>query len=90
VKTRAPWAWVGLWAVGSSVEIWALITKKPEYTLSHGLRTVFCTRTPAGKLAFVGGWALLTNWLVPHILRSTAEAVIELVEEIQDSKTETC
>lgn len=68
MKTRAPWAWVGLWLVGLGVESWALKNKRRELTLSHATRRVMRTDTIAGRVAFIGGWCLLTKWFVPHIV----------------------
>ena len=41
-----------------------------ETTLSAVTRRAYRTHTLGGRVAFVGSWALLTAWLVPHICRA--------------------
>lgn len=63
----APWA--ALLAAGVVVEVWALRTGRDEGTLSHATRRAFRTDTRGGRLVFVCGWAALSWWWLPHILR---------------------
>ena len=44
-----------------------------DTTLSAVTRRAYRTHTLGGRVAFVGSWALLSGWLVPHIL-AAAEA----------------
>lgn len=41
------------------------------HTLSHSTRTVFRTQKPLGKALFTIGWAALTFWFVPHVIKET-------------------
>jgi hypothetical protein len=63
------------------MEAEGLRRRRFEHTLSYATRYVFKTHTPAGKVAFVGGWAALTYWFLPHILEG-ANKLAELVEEV--------
>lgn len=67
-----PLTWAGLVAVGAVVEAIALRNQRMDSTLSHATRSLFATHTPAGKVAFVAGWAALSAWFVPHIVREVA------------------
>lgn len=40
-----------------------------DHTLSQATRYVFQTDKTVGKYSFIGAWALLSWWLVPHITR---------------------
>lgn len=41
-------------------------------SLSECTRATLRTHTRAGQLLFIGGWAALTAWIVPHINRKLA------------------
>lgn len=44
-------------------------SRHDESTLSSQLRRLYRTNTPAGRAAFIGSWAALTTWFIPHICR---------------------
>lgn len=43
-------------------------------SLSECARSTLRTDTAAGRAAFVGGWAALSYWLIPHICRAIEPA----------------
>jgi hypothetical protein len=61
-----------LWAavVGGAVvvELVAIRARRPDLTLSAATRVACRTDTPMGRAVFVGGWAALSAWFVPHIV----------------------
>jgi hypothetical protein len=79
---RRRWIWGGLAGVGLVAELVSL-RRHDGATLSETARAVFATHTPAGRLAFVGAWAALTVFLVPHICK-----LVELVDEAHDIEGE--
>lgn len=72
-RPRGTATWAGLLLVGAVVECVALRRQMHEHTLSHATRTVFRTHTPSGRAAFILGWASLTAWFLPHILKAATE-----------------
>lgn len=61
--------WGALLALGVALEAEAVAGKRHPHTLSHAIRRAFKIGTPHGRGAFIGFWAALTCWLIPHILK---------------------
>lgn len=64
--------WIAYLATGVIADIVAAQIKQ-AWTFSAATREVFKTDTPAGKAAFLGAWATLTNWYPKHVLNAPTE-----------------
>lgn len=72
--------WLG--TIGGLVAFDVYMSRRnPKWTLSNRSRRFFAVHTRPGQMAFIGGWALLTGWLLPHIVMPR---VAELVEPLDD------
>lgn len=68
LKLAAPWAAFVL--LGAYLERRALRTREAAwYSLSAVLRLIFRTDTRPGRALVLLGWAALTAWFLPHIVR---------------------
>lgn len=72
--------WAMLVGAGVALETWALRTGHDRATLSHALRCWLRTKHPVGKTLTYAGWALLTAWLIPHLLAEGKVIVAEIIE----------
>ena len=54
-------------------------------TLSETYRAVARTHTIPGRVATVAGWAVLSVWLLPHLLRRAATAADRIVTAIEEA-----
>lgn len=72
--------WGGLFLAGLVYEFFGLNGHVEGGTLSEVTRKVFRTHHPVGKAVFVSGWALLTAWFVPHIVRAAGDAVLDAMD----------
>lgn len=76
--------WIG--TIGTMIVADIVLDKRRNgSTLSETARYVFRTDTRLGKAVFVGSWAALTGWLVPHIIN--VPLLEELLEEYGNEET---
>lgn len=57
-----------------ALDIWCDRNAVTGDSLSECVRAALRTHTPAGKAAFLIGWASLTAWFCPHICRTIKES----------------
>jgi len=72
----ADWFWLSLATTGTTVELWALRTKRDHLTLSRSARRALHCHTKVGRVvttAFIGAGS---TWLCHHLL-SVATDIIE-------------
>lgn len=71
--------WVRFWrgvAISIAVaETIAIRTRDPKAPASHCGRVTMHLDTTPGRVGFVLGWAGLTAWLIPHLLRQPTSRV---------------
>jgi hypothetical protein len=60
--------WGGTVAAVAAMDVYAN-RRRDGSTLSMFVRRAFRTETQPGRVAFVGAWAALSGWFVPHICR---------------------
>jgi hypothetical protein len=60
--------WVGAVAALALADV--ICDRRGWPTLSSTTRHLLHTQTPAGRAAFIAGWAALTVWFVPHIVNA--------------------
>lgn len=56
-----------------ALDIWADRNDTPGDSLSEVVRQVYRTETPMGRVRFIGSWAFLTSWFIPHIIKKIKE-----------------
>lgn len=71
---RASAFWVGALGALGLFDFWCAKNATNGDSLSEVARATFRTDHPIGRAAFVGGWAALSAWLIPHICRTIKEA----------------
>ncbi len=76
--THAQVIWTAIIGGALLLEAEGLRRKRYEHTLSHTTRYVFRTHHPFGKAAFTVGWAALSVWFIPHVLKNV-EKIVEAV-----------
>lgn len=64
------------------LDFWCAKNATVGDSLSEVTRATLRTHTPLGRAAFVGAWAGLTVWLIPHICRG---AIADAVRAIDDN-----
>lgn len=69
--------WVSTLGGLAALDLWCARNTVIGDSLSEVTRTALRTHTPAGRALFVGGWAALTIWLVPHILRAVDDNIAD-------------
>lgn len=72
----------------AAFDYWCATNAVEGDSLSECTRALLRTDTLAGGLVFVGAWAGLTAWFVPHILRPTIVRAIKAVDDNLDVFTE--
>lgn len=70
--------WIGTISTMIAADI-ILDKRRNGSTLSEAARWIFRTDTRLGKAVFVGSWAALSTWLIPHIIN--VPMLEELLEE---------
>lgn len=70
--------WAGVLGVLAALDLWCARNTTTGDSLSEVTRAALRTHTPAGRAAFIGAWAALTVWLVPHIVRAVDDNLAEL------------
>jgi uncharacterized membrane protein YgdD (TMEM256/DUF423 family) len=70
--SRADVAWAGLIAAGCILEAAALYGGHIEDTLSARTRAWCRVSTPAGRIAFLAGWAAFSMWFGTHIAQGVS------------------
>lgn len=70
--TRADLAWGSLLAAGCALEAAALYGGRCEDTLSARTRAWCHVSTPAGRAAFLAGWAVFSVWWMDHVVRGVS------------------
>lgn len=60
--------WVTTLAGLGVFDLWLAKNATDGDSLSEVTRELFRTETPAGRATLVGAWAMLTAWLIPHLL----------------------
>lgn len=63
--------WAGVFGALGIFDYWCAKNTTVGDSLSECTRTILRTDTRRGALIFIGGWAALTAWLIPHICRRT-------------------
>lgn len=48
-----------------------------DATLSSAARKTFRVDTTKGRVFFIGGWVVLSAWLIPHIIQPAIEALAD-------------
>lgn len=71
---RPACVWVGALGGLALFDLWCARNATDGDSLSECTRAALRTHTPAGRAAFVGCWAALTAWLIPHICRVVRDA----------------
>lgn len=66
--------WTATIAGLAAAETWGIRHPASGWTLSELTRLAFRTHHPIGRIVFVLGWALLTRWFVPHVLREVVSS----------------
>lgn len=67
---RPSLVWGGALGALGLFDLWCAKNATVGDSLSECTRAALRTHTRAGQVAFIGGWAALTAWLVPHICRA--------------------
>lgn len=70
---RPELVWGGTLGALVAFDLWCAKNDTEGDSLSECTRTLLRTHTRIGQALFIGGWAALTAWLVPHICRSIAD-----------------
>ncbi len=65
--------WAASLATLGLVDLWCDL-QHDDSTLSSVVRATFHTDRPVGRAIFIGAWAGLSAWFVPHICRTIKEA----------------
>lgn len=71
--------WGGILASLTALDVWCAVNDHDDDSLSEVIRSAFRTDTPAGRFALVGVWSGLTAWLLPHLLRGSHNALVDVV-----------
>lgn len=71
---RPALVWVSTLGSLAIFDLWCARNDVEGDSLSEITRTALRTHTPLGQAVFIGAWAGLTAWLVPHICRAIQDA----------------
>lgn len=77
MRRPAPF-WVSALGGLAVLDIWCARNATTGDSLSEVTRAALRTHTPAGRAVFIGAWAALTVWLVPHIVRAVDDNLADL------------
>lgn len=72
VQKAAFWAkqaWVAILAAAGALEVYGVLRKGPDDTLTETTRWLWRTDTPVGKWAFRLSWIAFAAWFGPHIVK---------------------
>lgn len=61
--------WVGVLTTLGLFDYWCAKNTTVGDSLSECIRAELRTDTPTGRALFLGGWAALSAWFIPHICR---------------------
>lgn len=73
MRRPAPF-WLGTLGALAAYDYWCAKNATIGDSLSEVARATFRTDHPLGRAAFIGAWAVLTAWLLPHICRVVRDA----------------
>jgi hypothetical protein len=62
--------WVATFAGLGVFDLWLAKNATDGDSLSECCRAALRTDTQVGRAVFVGAWAALSSWLIPHICRA--------------------
>lgn len=77
VQKTAFWAkiaWIATLAWAGGLEVYGVLSKDKDDTLSETTRWIWRTDTPAGKWAFRIFWVAFAAWFGPHIAKIEKES----------------
>lgn len=72
-------AWWGAVALLALIDVLADRRHRHE-TLSCAIRHTLHTDTRRGRVALFAGWAGLTAWFLPHLLRHELDAALDAID----------
>lgn len=66
--------WIGVLGSLGLFDYWCAKNRTDGDSLSEVTRAVLRTHHPVGRAVFIGAWAGLSAWLIPHICRVVRDA----------------